>query len=293
MSEYNYDPDYIKKYIRGGFDGLEDLYENYFIEFERANYQYNKTPFKDFLSGDVIKVQYREEEPKEYKIETFFEDHFNYKLHQSGGFIFTFANHMISQIDDIATDAKLSENNRTSKLITLVKYIEFEIINSDKCHESDNPLLYPKLQKFKLNFIHIYNEIFDLYSQYFPNYKKNDFNPSQISNKPKSYGSDSVKDISCFIYNVTDKVAFLNELKSICTEERGKRIKAIITILEDEKIVVIPDGKFKNFTELLEEYFERNIGKYQGINDPKDLTVNYLKPFKTKLKTLITRYKLN
>jgi hypothetical protein len=45
MSEYNYDPDYIKKYIRGGFDGLEDLYENYFIEFERANYQYNKTPF--------------------------------------------------------------------------------------------------------------------------------------------------------------------------------------------------------------------------------------------------------
>jgi hypothetical protein len=153
--------------------------------------------------------------------------------------------------------------------------------------------LYPQLQKFKLNFIHIYNEIFDLYSQYFPNYTKNDFNSSQISNKPKSYGSDSIEDISDFITNVTDKPAFLKDLKSICTSETGKEIKAIITILEYEKIVVIPERRLKNFIELLGKYFGRNIGSYQSINDQKDLEKFYLKPFEIKLKTLITRHRLN
>jgi hypothetical protein len=242
------------------------------------------------LSGDVIKVQYREEEPKEYKIETFFEDHFNYKLHQSGGFIFTFANHMISQIDDIATDAKLSENNRTSKLITLVKYIEFEIINSDKCQELDNTQLYPQLQKFKLNFIRIYNEIFDLYSQYFPKYTKNDFGPVQIIKKKKIKNlKDSTKknpqqteNPHPRVFKSLDAYVFFESIKEmLCKDMRTilADYSFIFRRMKDDKYIYeyVEESEFRDF---LNDFYEVDLDKlktFKKYNDKSVIMYNYLK----------------
>jgi len=174
MSEYKLS-DYIRKYIKGGYDGLENLYINYFLEFKKENYTYIEIPFSDFVNGKVIEVQYRDGEIKEYKISTFFEKQFNYEFQQNERFIFRTANHIISQIDAIATDTVSNENDKRLSLIKLVKYIEFEIYKSNKCIEADNPILYQTLQYFKEDFINIYNEIFDLYSPYFPNIKREDF----------------------------------------------------------------------------------------------------------------------
>ena len=140
MSEYKLS-DYIRKYIKGGYDGLENLYINYFLEFKKENYTYIEIPFSDFVNGKVIEVQYRDGEIKEYKISTFFEKQFNYKFQQNERFIFRTANHIISQIDAIATDTVSNENDKRLSLIKLVKYIEFEIYKSNKCIEADNPIL--------------------------------------------------------------------------------------------------------------------------------------------------------
>jgi sugar-specific transcriptional regulator TrmB len=75
--------------------------------------------------------------------------------------------------------------------------------------------------------------------------------------------------------------------------EKGKSIKAMIKILQENDIIIIPDRQFKEFYNSLKNDFKRDIGSYTSINDIKDSNFDnpYLDPFKKKLSPLITKYK--
>ena len=72
-----------------------------------------------------------------------------------------------------------------------------------------------------------------------------------------------------FIHNVEDKEKFAKDLKETFNTEFGKDFVPIITLLQIEKteILKIPELKFKAFYEVLQVYFNRDIGKRQSIWD--------------------------
>jgi len=101
------------------------------------------------------------------------------------------------------------------------------------------------------------------------------------------------KELSDFIENVEEKQNLIEALKKKFPTEKGKGIKAMIKILQENDIIIIPDRQFKEFYTSLKNDFKRDIGSYTSINDVKDTDFDktYLDLFKKKLTPLITKYK--
>lgn len=104
-----------------------------------------------------------------------------------------------------------------------------------------------------------------------------------------------------FIYNIKDKEAFAEDLRKTFNTERGNSITLIIKILESADIIKIPDGSFQGFYDALTIYFNRNLGTYPSINDPRSkqklnglsiIESNKMGHFSEKLKPLIIKHKL-
>jgi hypothetical protein len=113
--------------------------------------------------------------------------------------------------------------------------------------------------------------------------------PAAETKKPK-------KTLFDFIHNVENKETFGQDLKNSFNTEKGKSIKAIINILKESEILIIIDGEFKTFYDLLKTLFDRNIGTYPSINDAGKgnnvLNDGILKPIQQKLNPLIIRHKI-
>jgi len=101
----------------------------------------------------------------------------------------------------------------------------------------------------------------------------------------------SKKTLFQFIHNIEDKEAFLLELKKTFPTEIGKDIRVIIDTLIKENILIIGAREYKHFVEVLSEYFGRNIGKYQGIQNKMKITNEISDPINKKLNPLIVKYK--
>jgi len=110
---------------------------------------------------------------------------------------------------------------------------------------------------------------------------------SQQNSKPEKLK----KTLFQFINYIEDKEAFLLELKNAFPTEIGKSIRAIIDLLENEDILIIGTREYKHFVKLLEEYFGRNIGDYNGIQNIKTIDKAISNPINKKLKPLIIKYK--
>lgn len=94
-----------------------------------------------------------------------------------------------------------------------------------------------------------------------------------------------------FIHNITDKEAFLLELKNLFPTEQGKSIKAIILKLVDVEILIYGTKEFKPLFEELQKYFNRDIGTYQSINDVKTVDKETTETINKKLNPLIIKHK--
>ena len=68
-------------------------------------------------------------------------------------------------------------------------------------------------------------------------------------------------------------------------------MRALIESLIASKIIIIGNRQFKNFTKLLANYLDRNIGTYQSINDANDYSHSSL-AVNEKLEPIILKYKL-
>ncbi|WP_417878476.1 hypothetical protein [Vibrio sp.] len=101
------------------------------------------------------------------------------------------------------------------------------------------------------------------------------------------------KELPQFFINIDDekKSDFLNELKKIFTTEKGKSIKAIIDILITENILIIGAREFNNFYKELKKHFDRDIGKYQAIQNVKNIHNDVKEPIEKRIKPLIIKYK--
>ena len=120
---------------------------------------------------------------------------------------------------------------------------------------------------------------------------KNILNISQLENIKKPVVVK--KKLSDFIENVGEKQNLIEDLKKKFPTEKGKGIKAMIKILQENDIIIIPDRQFKEFYTSLKNDFKGDIGSYTSINDVKDTDFDntYLNNFKKKLTPLITKYK--
>ncbi|MCK9235783.1 MAG: hypothetical protein WDA08_04575 [Weeksellaceae bacterium] len=104
---------------------------------------------------------------------------------------------------------------------------------------------------------------------------------------------DKIKKELHHFFNQIDnerKLDFLNELKELFPTEIGLSIRAIIEILKENNMLIIGTREFKAFFKELKDFFDRNIGSYQSINDeiPDDIIKETIL---LKLKPLIDKYK--
>jgi hypothetical protein len=102
-----------------------------------------------------------------------------------------------------------------------------------------------------------------------------------------------MKTLNEYFYNIREdgKQEFFNELKEAFPTEIGKSIKVIIDELQSKRMLVIGAREFKAFIEALENEFGRSIGKYQGIQNVKDIDKTTIEPLLIKLNPLIIKYK--
>lgn len=114
---------------------------------------------------------------------------------------------------------------------------------------------------------------------------------NQIQLVEKTKPEKLKKTLFQFINNIEDKESFLLELKNAFPTERGKDIRVIIDLLVNEDILIISEREYKHFVELLKDYFGRNIGKYQGIQNKMTITKEKSDPITKKLKPLIIKHK--
>lgn len=120
--------------------------------------------------------------------------------------------------------------------------------------------------------------------------EKQYFDKIQLIEAPQQKDK-SKKTLFQFIHNIEDKEAFLLELKKTFPTEIGKDIRVIIDTLIKENILIIGAREYKHFVEVLSEYFGRNIGKYQGIQNKMKITNEISDPINKKLNPLIVKYK--
>lgn len=102
------------------------------------------------------------------------------------------------------------------------------------------------------------------------------------------------KKIFDFIHNVNDKKEFLSDLAENFKMEKGKSIKAVINILKDAELIIIPDRQFQTFFDLLKSQFKTDIGSYTSVNDAEKNKgfADTLKKFQVLVKPLIIKYKI-
>ena len=100
-----------------------------------------------------------------------------------------------------------------------------------------------------------------------------------------------LKKLNDFVFNISDKVTFVQELKLMFPNEKGKTLKAIINILKVQNILIIGDREFKAFYDALKIEFNRDIGTYTSINDVKEIHEQITTPIESKVKLLINKHK--
>lgn len=122
------------------------------------------------------------------------------------------------------------------------------------------------------------------------NLVQNKINISKSKHEPQQKPTKTILD---FIYNIKNKNAFLDELKTTFPTEKGKSIKIIIALLEKESILIIGSQEFKVFHGELTTSFNRNLGTRQSINDVKfeDIHQPTIDPIQKKLNPLINKHK--
>lgn len=125
---------------------------------------------------------------------------------------------------------------------------------------------------------------------------KEKFTTKQLTNnEPQPIGNLKTKKLKKtlleFINNIQKKEEFIQELKIMFPTEIGKDIRVIIDRLQEESILIIGAREYKHFVGVLAEYFKRNIGKYQGIQNKMNITKETSEPINVKLNPLIIKYK--
>jgi len=113
-------------------------------------------------------------------------------------------------------------------------------------------------------------------------------NESDLIDDSSDENKNPKKKINDFFINITDKEKFLIELKNTFKTEKGQKIRALIEVLKKEKMLLIGEGEFRNFINELAICFNRDIGKYQGIQNKSvnwEIHTEYIKNRFTSLKS--------
>lgn len=98
--------------------------------------------------------------------------------------------------------------------------------------------------------------------EYYKNYLTSKL-PDVKQGKPKKRTFEE------FLFKITDKEKFIQELKDNFPTEKGKSIRAMIEILKDEGMLTYGTKEFKDLHKGIGHSFNRNIGTYQSVKDPK------------------------
>jgi hypothetical protein len=100
------------------------------------------------------------------------------------------------------------------------------------------------------------------------------------------------KELKDFIYKIDNKEEFIEALKDEFKTEKGIEIRALIESLKDEGVLIIGNRQFKPLCTSIKESFNRDIGSYNGIQNPKEHEVsNIMSPTKERVKIILDKFK--
>jgi len=82
--------------------------------------------------------------------------------------------------------------------------------------------------------------------------------------KPKSIG----KTFEQYLIH-EQRIDFAQALKEEFNTEKGKKLKVMIHVLKSLQLISIQQGEMMQFFNSMNDFFQRDIGSYQSINDPE------------------------
>ncbi len=216
--------------------------------------------------------------------ETVINDVHHSKINVDYGFkaIKEFKQNIQYNISDGNTDFAIKIKNYCIPLFNEIKII----LNDNFCIDIENSPLKNDFDEvlnvlensIDLNELNLLNEL---------NKSKNEQPHQAKTSKPKRLKKTLIE----FIHNVENKEAFLQDLKITFPTEIGKSIKAIIDFLNKERILIYGTKEFKQLFEELENYFSRNIGSYNSVQNVKEIDKETNETISKKLNPLIIKYK--
>ncbi|MDD5149849.1 MAG: hypothetical protein PHC28_05130 [Flavobacterium sp.] len=187
----------LQKEIKGGFEGLKILFENYFNnKMSNEDYLFDEVDFEKFVNGkQIICIGFKDYITNEssfrsklnhngiYQFSNFYERYFKFNF--SNDYLFSpsieILDKVLGQMEFIGLEEALTKDDQIDIILSFLMYISEEIKKSNECKEIDNPKLFEKLMYMTNGYVEIYDKVFNKYSRYFPHYIKVDFNENVIS----------------------------------------------------------------------------------------------------------------
>ena len=100
--------------------------------------------------------------------------------------------------------------------------------------------------------------------------------------------------------SIKEPLVFLNELKAILKNEKGIKLRIATCLLEDSKLLIVPDGKLTAFHHALAVWADWDIASYQAFNDSykhtevdKKARKKVLNEFADKLSPILENYPIS
>lgn len=177
----------INQNIKGGFNGLEVLFNKHISKLKSNKFILSHSNFIDFYNGKHIEILGIENyntiknngKNETLEFDIFFETYCQFYNAPTPFDAFSspynILQESLNKIKKIFNNEIFIENEKISLLKEFLIYVAIEIKKSNECKEIDNIKLYPKLIYLKEGFITIYNEVWNVYGHFLNNFEKCNF----------------------------------------------------------------------------------------------------------------------
>jgi len=130
------------------------------------------------------------------------------------------------------------------------------------------------------------------YSNYIP-FLKEQLNNGFPNGKYENTIGKGKKTFPQYFINVPDekRIWFADQLRNEFANEKGLQIRYMIEALIKLNLLVLNSGQWKGFVSSIRDYFGRNIGTYQAIQNPKNIFPEDIATMVKRIEPIIYRLK--
>lgn len=186
----------------------------------------------------------------------------------------------------------------------LIQVLSLKKLKGLDTKETENQIQSNTIEMFPINLMHLTNGIYEGFLKYsnleyvdaiILGILKNEvkLEPNEPQKEDTNKPDEVKKTLNDYFINIKDdeKDSFFNELKTTFPTEKGKSIRAIIDTLKNQQLLSIGTREYSKFLIELKKMFGRDIGKYQGIQNLREIDKETKETVEIKLNPLINKYR--